>query len=189
MKKRLVLKKKYIKLLFVLSLLLVFTIVLGTSYAFFNTTLMGKKFVVYTGSLSVDYTKKTDVINISNLYPMTNSEGLNQDSHEFLITNNGNVTARYQVGLEIDNSVTDIIPVEYVKLSYSMDGSDFSTPILLSDLGNSLVFVNNIMIDPTKSNYFEIKLWIDLNAPNDVQKKEFKARIIVDSIQNVDKQQ
>lgn len=186
LKKKLVLKKKYSILLVTLSMLLVFIIVLGTSYAYFTTSVNGKEFVVYTGNLAVNYTKKTDAINIDNLYPMSNSEGLKQSSHEFTVNNNGNIEARYQIRLELDNSINNMIPIEYIKLSYSMDDGDYSEPILLSNLNSNLVFVKNMILKPGLNNSFGIKMWIDLNAPNDVQGKEFKAKVVVDSIQNVD---
>lgn len=186
LKKKLVLKKKYSILLVTLSMILIFVIVLGTSYAFFTTSAKAKEFVIYTGNLAVNYTKKTDVINIVNLYPMTNTEGLQQTAHEFTVTNNGNIDARYQVRLELDNTLKDMIPIEYIKLAYNMDGGSYSEPILLSDLNSNLVFLKNIIIKSNLSNTFSIKMWIDLNAPNDIQGKEFKAKVVVDSIQNVD---
>ena len=97
-------------------MLVVFVVVLSSSYAFFTTTVNGKEFVIYTGNLAVDYEKKTNVINVDNLYPMTNNEGLNQTAHEFTVTNNGNITARYQVRLELDNSLKNMVPIEYIKL-------------------------------------------------------------------------
>lgn len=178
--------KKYSSVMVTLLMIVVFVLVLSGSYAFFTTVISGKEFVIYTGTLAVDYTKKTDIINLENLYPMTNTEGLNQTAHEFSVTNNGNITARYQVRLELDNTIKNMIPVEYIKLSYSIDGSNYSEPVLLSDLGSNLVFVKDLILEKTKSNSFGIKLWVDLSAPNDIQGKEFKARVIVDSIQNVE---
>ena len=179
-------KRKYMSILLVLIMLVVFVVVLGSSYAFFTTTVKGKEFVIYTGNLKVDYTKKTDVINVDNLYPMTNQEGLNTTPHEFIVTNNGSITARYQVRLELDNDNKNQIPVEYIKLAYSIDNSTYSEPILLSNLNSNLVFLKDIILEKTKSNTIGIKLWIDINAPNDIQGKEFKAQVVVDSIQNVE---
>ncbi len=177
---------KYSTVVFSMILVVVFVFVLGGSYAFFTYTVKAKQFVIYTGTLAVDYTKKTDVINISDLYPMTNSQGLNQTAHEFNVTNNGNINARYQVRLEMDNSIKDLISPEYIKLAYSVDGSSYSEPVLLSNLGGSLVFLIDMKLEPTQSNTIGIKLWIDINAPNDIQGKTFKARVVVDSIQDVD---
>ena len=164
----------------------IFLIIAGSSYAYFVTTVKGKEMVIYTGTLAVNYAKKTDVINNLTAYPMSDTEGLATTAHEFTVTNNGNIDARYRVRLETDSTVTNMIDLRYVKISYQVDGNEYSTPMLLSDLGSSLVFIKNNVLTPSSSNTIGIKLWIDLNAGNDIQNKEFKARIVVDSIQNVD---
>ena len=169
-----------------LMFLVVFIVVSGASYAFFTTSVKGKEFAIYTGNLKVDYSKKTDTISIDNLYPMTDTEGLKQMSHEFTVTNKGNIDARYQVRLELDDTKSDMVDIRYIKMSYQVNGGDYSEPVLLSDLNSSLVFTKNIIVKPNESNTYGIKLWIDLSASNDIQGKEFKARVVVDSIQNVD---
>ena len=169
-----------------LMFLVVFIVVSGASYAFFTTSVKGKEFVIYTGNLKVDYSKKTDTISIDNLYPMKDTEGLKQMSHEFTVTNKGNIDARYQVRLELDDTKSDMVDIRYIKMSYQVNGGDYSEPVLLSDLNSSLVFTKNIIVKPNESNTYGIKLWIDLSASNDIQGKEFKARVVVDSIQNVD---
>ena len=169
-----------------LMFLVVFIVVSGASYAFFTTSVKGKEFAIYTGNLKVDYSKKTNTISIDNLYPMTDTEGLKQMSHEFTVTNKGNIDARYQVRLELDDTKSDMVDIRYIKMSYQVNGGDYSEPVLLSDLNSSLVFTKNIIVKPNESNTYGIKLWIDLSASNDIQGKEFKARVVVDSIQNVD---
>ena len=79
-----------------------------------------------------------------------------------------------------------MVPIEYIKLSYSIDGSSYSNPVLLSDLNSSLVFLKDQILEKSKKNDIGIKLWIDINAPNDIQGKEFKAKVVVDSIQDVE---
>ena len=169
-----------------LMFLVVFIVVSGASYAFFTTSVKGKEFAIYTGNLKVDYSKKTDTISIDNLYPMTDTEGLKQMSHEFTVTNKGNIDARYQIRLELDDTKSDMVDIRYIKMSYQVNGGEYSEPVLLSDLNSSLVFTKNIIVKPNESNTYGIKLWIDLSASNDIQGKEFKARVVVDSIQNVD---
>ncbi|MCI5967076.1 MAG: DUF5011 domain-containing protein, partial [Tenericutes bacterium] len=181
------LKNSKILVLFLfIGFILLFLVVTGGSYAYFVTTIKGKDMVIYTGTLVVDYQKKTDVISNLSAYPMSDTDGLKTTAHEFTVTNNGNIDARYQVRLELDSTVSNMIDMRYVKLSYQIDDGGYSDPILLSNLGSNLVFTKNNILGPTKSNTIGIKLWIDLNASNDIQGKEFKARIVVDSIQNTD---
>ena len=98
-----------------LMFLVVFIVVSGASYAFFTTSVKGKEFAIYTGNLKVDYSKKTDTISIDNLYPMTDTEGLKQMSHEFTVTNKGNIDARYQIRLELDDTKSDMVDIRYIK--------------------------------------------------------------------------
>ena len=67
---------KYATIIYSLLIVVVFTVVMSVSYAFFTTTLKAKEFIIYTGNLAVNYSKKTNVINVDKLYPMTNTEGL-----------------------------------------------------------------------------------------------------------------
>ena len=180
------LKHKYLLVASILSSFAIFVVVMGVSYSFFASSVKGKEFIVYTGNLSINYAKKTDVIDIENLYPMIDKDGLKLSSHEFTIINNGNIDARYQIRLELDNTIRDMIDTRYIKISYQENDGEYSTPVLLSDLNSSLVFIKDIVLAPNMSNSYGIKLWIDFNAPNDIQGKLFKAKIVVDSIQNVE---
>lgn len=194
MKRKLSLKGKLFIITLFICLLGLIGMVFTASYAFFTTRANSKDFVIYTGSLAVDYQKNTDVLNLKDLYPMTNTEGLNLDaSHEFTITNNGNIRARYQIRLEVDNTIKNMIPIEYIKLSYSKNNSSYSEPVLLSNLNSSFVFIKNQVLATKNNNEnqnysdtYSIKLWIDISAPNEIQGKEFKARVVVDSIQDVE---
>lgn len=195
MKKKLSLKRYLFMLTLCICLVGVIATIFTASYAFFTTRVTSKEFVVYTGTLKVDYEKKTNVLNLEDLYPMTNSQGLELEtnSHEFTITNNGNIQARYQIRLEVDDKIKNQIPIEYIKLSYSKNGSNYSEPVLLSNLNSSLVFVRNQILaskDNENNNRnidtYSVKLWIDISAPNEIQGKEFRAKIVVDSIQDVE---
>ncbi len=183
--KRFRIPKKYIVILSVFFLVTIFLTVIGVSYSFFVSTVRGKEYVMYTGNLEVVYEKaeNSNVIHMENAYPITNEEGLKTTPYEFKVKNTGNINAKYQVRLELDKDNT--VPLEYMKLSYQKNGEKESTPVLLSDLGSSLVFIKNVNLIPTKSDNYKIKLWIDINAGNEIQGKTFSAQIVVDSIQEL----
>ena len=185
------LKKKYALLTIILSAVVLFTLVLGMSYAFFTTRVTSKELVIYTGSLRVEFNNNGNGINLNGTKPMTNTEGLSTDGYAFNIKNTGTIKARYQVRIELEND--NEIPLEYIKMSYmqtkqenNVTDEPASDPILLSNLNKSLVFIQNEKIDPLKEDSFNLKLWLDISTPNDMQGKTFKAKIIVDAIQDVD---
>ena len=184
------LKKKYAILSFVLASIGVVVIVLGSSYAFFTTQVSTKDYIVYTGNLQIDYTKTGNIVNLNNTYPMTNAQGLATTGYTFNITNNGTINARYQIRLELSND--NEIPIEYIKLAYiktqsnSHQTDETITPILLSDLNSTLTFTSNQQIEATKTDSYNLKLWLDINTPNDIQRKTFKAKIVIEAIQDVE---
>ena len=190
-KKVIRLKKKYAILTIMLLALTIFVVVVGTSYAFFTSRTVSKEVVVYTGTLKVEFKNNGNGINLTGTKPMTNAEGLSTAGYDFNIKNTGSIKARYQIRLELleDNE----IPIEYIKLSYmktkeanNVTDNPDSDPILLSSLNDSLVFISDEKIDATNEDSYKLKLWLDISTPNDMQGKTFKARIVVDSIQDID---
>lgn len=193
MKKQLRLKKKYAIIGIVLCSILVFFLVLaGASYGFFSTRVTTKEYVVYTGSLRVDFDNNGNGINLQGTKPMTNQEGLATTGYTFNVKNKGTINARYQVRLELadDNE----IPVEYIKMAYTKTKDDDETisspttsePVLLSNLNSSLTFISNEKVEANKTDTINLKVWLDISTPNDMQGKTFKAKIVVDAIQDVD---
>ena len=182
------LKKKY-AIILVIALLGVFAIVLGTSYAFFTNTVNGKEYTFYTGTLSIQYEKKTNVINLQNTLPMSNTEGLSLTPYSFDVKNNGTLPAKYQIRLELDS--TNTLPLEYVKVSVYKNDTEYLKPTKLSNLNSTLVIVNDGLLQgmtnetPTSDNY-KIRLWVDLGAGSDAAGHEFKAQIAIDAMQNID---
>ena len=176
------LKKKY-AILLIVALLLVFGIVAGVSYAFFTSTVAGKEYVVYSGNLEIAYEKKTDVINLQAAKPMTNTEGLATTPYSFDVKNIGTLTTKYQVRLETDNSNT--LPLEYVKVSVYKNDIQYLKPTKLSDLNSTLVIVDNGLLETSASDNYKVRLWVDINAGNDMVGKVFKAKVVIDGMQNV----
>ena len=126
-------KKVNNKLLLVLIIVVfigIFVFILNASYGFFTTQANSKNYIAYTGTLQVDFTKDSNVINLNNTVPLTNQEGLaaNNNIYRFSVANNGTVDAKYQVRLEVlKQNSKEYIPLEYIKLAYSTDGTNFTT--------------------------------------------------------------
>ena len=182
------LKKKY-AIILVIALLGVFAIVLGTSYAFFTSSVAGKEYVVYAGNLEISYEKKTDVINLPAAKPMTNEEGLLTTPYSFDVKNIGTLASKYQIRLEEDTNNT--LPLEYVKISVYKNDTEYLKPTKLSDLSSTLVIVDDGLLtgmvnDTPSSDNYKVRMWVDINAGNDMVGKEFKARIVIDGMQNVE---
>ena len=182
-------KKRSLIVLIIAVFIGIFVLVLNASYAFFTTEVNSKNYIAYTGTLKVDFTKDSDVLDITNAVPMTNAEGLasSDNSYAFGVTNTGTIAAKYQVRLELlKENTKEYIPLEYIKLAYSTDGTSYSDPIRLSDLESNLVFIEPTQLDISGTDSYTIKLWIDYSAPNEVIGKTFKAQVVVDAVQDLD---
>ena len=177
------LNRKY-AILLVVALLIVFGIVMGVSYAFFTSTVAGKEYVVNTGTLEISFEEKTNVVNLQAARPMTNTEGLATTPYSFDVKNVGSLLTKYQVRLETDNSNT--LPLEYVKISIYKNDTEYLKPTKLSDLNSTLVIVDNGLINANDTDNYKVRLWIDINAGNDMMGKIFKAKVVIDAMQNVE---
>ena len=170
----------------VIAFIGVFTLVATASYSFFTTVVRGKEYVITTGTLRVAFGEPNGAINLTDMYPSTNTQGLTNPGYSFNIQNTGTLTARYQLRLELDDTVKNPVPLEYVKIAYKKNNEAFSEPVLVSDLNSNLVFLSNQVLDATNTDNYELKIWIDLDAPIETANKVFKAKIAVDAIQNTD---
>ena len=167
----------------VVALIALFIIIVGGSYAFFTNTVRGKEYVVYSGTLAVSYEKKTNVVNLNNTKPMTNTEGLATTAYSFDVKNTGTIEEKYQVRLEEDTNNT--LPLEYVKISVYKNDTELLKPTKLSELSTNLV-IGEGELDSLDSDNYKVRLWVDINTSNDMVGKEFKARVVIDSMQDVE---
>lgn len=188
------------KLVFGLFAMLI--LLIGGTYAWYTITLEGKKTVkVHSGTLSLEIDEEaSEGISIEDAYPMTDEEGLEGNSYNFKLTNDGNIPSNYVVSLEdmeIDSidPVTsnprkrmsnDVVKFNLEKTSFGTDGTQngdtIETRNLLSTLGEDKVLDRGIL-QPNESVEYSLKLWMDYRAGNDSQRTAFKTRVKVDGEQ------
>ncbi len=183
--------KKYKKksLLFVLGIIsLGILSTMGVSFAVLSLVISGDELVGLTlGTFDVTL-HDGEVINLDNIYPMSDAHGMHQNSYSFSIENTGSVASAYRLVLETDSSLdqSEIIPLHYMKIAIKENDGTYSTPTLLSDIGNGLYIVNNEILNPLDTVSYEIKLWLDESAGNDMMGRVYKARLKVEAVQLID---
>ena len=92
-------KKRVIIL--IISLIAITGIIVGVSYAFFSTGGMQQAANTFqSGCLNISLTDASSSINLSNIYPVTDIEGLDGTSYDFTIKNTCSTDANYQINLE-----------------------------------------------------------------------------------------
>lgn len=163
----------------ILGLSLALLIIIGgTSYALFSTALESKKTLeVEAGTFNIRFLE-SNYINLQKAYPMTDEEGLNTDSYQFSITNTGTLDGRYNISLEDKEDNT--LDKRYIKYSIKEDDGQWSRPALLS---NGITIASNKLLKSGVKVDYQLKFWLDENAPNETQGKVYASKIVVSASQ------
>ena len=169
-------KKEYTKIAFLGIFLL--AIVCGTSYAFLSQVITSKKNVEVTAGTFVINFKEKNTIDLKNAVPMTDQEGMNTESYVFSVNNTGSLDAKYDISLEENSNNT--LDRKYVKYSIKEGDGEWSSPALLST-GLNLKTSRSLGSGATDS--YEIKIWLDENATNEVQGKTYGAKVVINAVQ------
>ena len=174
-------KNKKIIILIILILISILTLI-GSSYALLTKTFTSKKLSVEVGTLKVDFTEG-NAITLDNTKPMSDSDGLNTTPYTFTITNSGTIDSYYTISNEEDTNNT--LDTTYLKYKLvSNDGYDSGIK-RLKDIGTGTYrIVDERALLKSKNVTYKLYLWIASDAPNSIQNKIYKSKIIVNSISN-----
>ena len=147
--------------------------VIGITFAFFSTG--GSQETANTfqsGCLNISLTDASASISLSNIYPVTDIEGLDGTSYDFTITNTCNTDANYQINLESLNQVANSLSADYIKVSLSSDtvGNVISilsdntsvTPEVDGAYEAYNLYTGTLGASETKT--YHLKLWLDYDA-------------------------
>ena len=163
--------------------------VIGITFAFFSTG--GKQETANTftsGCLNISLTDASASINLNNIYPITDIEGLDTTSYDFTITNTCNTDANYQINLESLNQTSNSLSADYLKVSLSSDTvgnvisilSDNSsvTPEVANAYKAYNLYTGTLTANETKT--YHLKLWLDYDATVEVAaNKVYQSKINV----------
>ena len=163
--------------------------VIGITFAFFSTG--GKQETANTftsGCLNISLTDASASISLSNIYPVTDIEGLDGTSYDFTITNTCNTDANYQINLESLNQASNSLSADYIKVSLSSDtvGNVISvlsdntsvTPEVANAYEAYNLYTGTLKASETKT--YHLKLWLDYDATVEVAaNKVYQSKINV----------
>ena len=172
-------KKKYIVLAIVTIVISVIALI-GASYALLTMTIEGdKKITLTAGILKVDF-EDGNYINLENAAPMTDAQGQKLTPYTFTITNTGNINAYYHVSLEED--VNNTLSNSYLKMRLTSDNGYDSGVVKVSGYGTgSFDITSEATLKPSDKVTYQLWMWLDYNADNSAQGKEYKSKIVVTS--------
>ena len=172
-------KKKYI-IISVIIISISIIALLGTTYALLTMTIEGdKKITLTAGILQVDF-EEGDNINLDNIAPMTDKQGLKTTPYTFTITNTGNINAYYHVSLEEDSANT--LTNNYLKMRLTNDQGYDSGVVKVNSYGTGTFDVmNEQVLEPSNNTTYTLWMWLDENADNSAQGKIYQSKIVVTS--------
>jgi len=165
-----------------LSVIAVFLVVIGISYAYWSLTLsQTDKNNLATSCFNIEFTDAND-INLQNAYPITDSEGEALTPYTFTITNKCNNYASYQVNLEVLNTTT--LNTNYIKTKFN------DTISLLKDYEEVTKTLDNATtsyklltgnLDKNESVTYDLRLWMDYDTPasDDAMNKLFESKVTI----------
>ena len=175
------LKRKDLIIITVLVAMCLVTLV-GSSYALFTKTLSStKKISVQAGTLKVDFAEGNR-INLSNVAPMSDSDGMNTTPYTFTITNSGSVAAYYTIRNEEDSSNT--LNNKYIKYRLISDNYDSGIKTLDTMGSGYYMLSSENTLAVGKSITYKLYLWLSSEADNEAQNKTYQSKIVVQSTTN-----
>ena len=159
----------------VLSILLVLSIMLSTTYALFMKVNTLDNTESYTSGILDITVEEGTALNLSNTLPMTDKEGSALTPYTFKITNTGNLTYTFDLKLLSTTTSNQINPA-YIKVKL-----DDNSPVTLSSLSEGLI-ASDLTLNPSDSVTMSVRIWLSIDTPNTEIGKSFSAKIVTDGV-------
>ena len=139
---------------------------------------------VIAGTFNVNF-KDGDTITMENTAPMSDIEGLKTKPYDIEIKNIGDVDSLYTLKLEEDITIPEKerLNTSWIKYSIKVGEEEWTTPQLLSTLSNQVLIKEQELKANNKINC-SIRLWIDENVGNEGQNKIYKAKLVLEAVQD-----
>ena len=160
-------------------------VLVGSSYAIFSDVSdQGDYNTVTAGTLQLSY-EDTQSLSLSNLYPVSDVEGMTGEGYTFTVRNIGTLPSDYKVMIQDDEAMIQadgcsdhLMPKANIKIS--VDGG---MPFLLSSIEESNYMITTGNLQPGDSVTHVVKVWIDEASGNEILGTHFHGKVVVEGIQ------
>lgn len=159
----------------VLSILLVLSIMLSTTYALFMKVNTLDNTESYTSGILDITVEEGTALTLSNTLPMTDEEGSALTPYTFKVTNTGNLTYTFDLKL-LSTTIDNQINPTYIKVKL-----DDNSPVVLSSLSEGLI-ASDLTLKPEESITMSVRMWLSIDTPNTEIGKNFSAKIVTDGV-------
>lgn len=175
--------KKYKVILIILSIFLLISIIIGSSYAYyiFNISQRGTN-RIKTECFEIVYSDKNP-ISLEETIPLSEEEGLKLTPYEFSVKNTCNIAASYYVNIETLSNST--LGVDYVR--YQLDnensyilGSLDNNETIVNDNASSSRTIKGAVLMPGEEFTHHLRLWVDENSTVEQSaNKYFESKVVI----------
>ena len=191
------LNKKHKIILIVIGILIITSITIGISYAYWQLThkQTGNNELT-AGCFEVTFEETGSDIVLTNTFPIIDEEGLQQVPYKFKIKNTCTIAAQYNITLN-SFGTTNVMADSSIKYAFGLSNKNKSTydkknlttaqenidtsNIDLNDLIKSYI-IESGYLRVGEEKEFSLYLWMDELADNDQMNKIFSAKIYVTSV-------
>ena len=166
------------------SLVLIILLGIGVSYSMWNVSVsQDTNNTAYTECFDLSLTNKENNISLNNAYPISNDKGKNLTPYTFTVTNTCDITAQYNINLEVSNNSTlsskfiDVMFEGNINLLSSYDSTD---KVNTSSIESRKLTTGILKSQESKD--YSLRLWLDYDTTledlnNEI--KTFKSKIVV----------
>jgi hypothetical protein len=187
--------------LFVIAILLVATMSIGSSYALWKVTkYQDEANVIKTGCFELTFTEQTSSVNLTNAYPISDEKGLKTEPYTFTLTNTCTIDASYVVYLntlkitdtDSEGKTIEKISDDLINYSFTKTGSSIAVADKLSNATENTTDLSNFsyngnllksyslqtgLLAPNESVQYSLRLWINEGATTKINGYQFAAGI------------
>lgn len=158
------------------SVVAVFLVMFGTSYAVFSSVNKTEDYNgVNVGNLHIDYKDESGAISLADSYPISDDEGLKSEAYTFSVQNTGSLATSYSIKLLDDTAVINgeeqadatmsskLLNKKDIKVSVNGE-----KPVILGDLEINNYELLHGSLQPGETKKISIRVWIKSDASNDI---------------------
>ena len=179
-------RKAYKIILMVISILLIGSIIIGTSYSMWvKTAIQKEQNIVNSSCFDIEFTESSN-INLTNAIPISDEAGLKKKPYTFTLKNTCNMNSKVTIALDVLSTST--MSSSAIKTSLTK-GNISGTPKLLTSLdkkaevdisgAKEAYILGTDIIGANKSKSYSLYLWMDESVTVAEASKSFNSKVVI----------
>ena len=179
-------RKAYKIILMVISILLIGSIIIGTSYSMWvKTAVQKEQNIVNSSCFDIEFTESSN-INLTNAIPISDEAGLKKKPYTFTLKNTCNMNSKVTIALDVLSTST--MSSSAIKTSLTK-GNKSGTPNLLTSLdkkaevdisgAKEAYILGTDIIGANKSKSYSLYLWMDEAVTVAEASKSFSSKVVI----------